>query len=217
MGGMCYLIYERVAKLVMHLTFNQEILEVRALSRSPIFKFEEIIMALMGQYEYVIDAMHPRANQEGQVYLHIIVAEEKLGRQLLPDETVHHKDSNKLNNAPDNLIIFATKADHTRFHGFNCDESFLELTSNGSYICRMKTYVCLDCGIEITRGASRCPECSLKHKRMNRPTKCQLEDFLIKNNGNFRAASREYGVTDNAIRKWCLFYGLPSHSSNYQN
>ena len=174
-------------------------------------------MALMGQYEYIIDATHPRANQDNQVYLHIIIAEEKLGRYLLPDETVHHKDLNKLNNHPDNLIIFATKADHTRFHGFNCDESFLELTSNGSYICRMKAYVCLDCGIEITRGASRCYECSLKHKRMNHPTKCQLEDFLIKNNGNFRAASREYGVTDNAIRKWCLFYGLPSHSSDYQN
>ena len=174
-------------------------------------------MALMGQYEYVIDATHPRANQDGQVYLHIIVAEEKLGRYLLPDETVHHRDLNKLNNDPDNLIIFATKADHTRFHGFSCDEGFLELTPNGSYVCKKKTYICADCGIKITRGATRCPECSLKHKRINRPTKFQLEDFLIKNNGNFRAASREYGATDNAIRKWCLLYGLPSHSCDYKN
>lgn len=174
-------------------------------------------MALMGQYEYVIDTTHPRANQDGQVYAHIIVAEEKLGRHLLPDETVHHRDLDKLNNNPSNLIIFATKADHTRFHKFNCDEHFLELTSNGSYICAKKTYACVDCGIKITRGATRCPKCNLKHKRISRPTKFQLEDFLIKNNGNFRAAGREYGATDNAIRKWCLLYGLPSHSCDYKN
>jgi ribosomal protein L40E len=174
-------------------------------------------MALMGQYEYAIDAMHPRANQDGQVYLHIIIAEEKLGRYLLPDETVHHKDLNKLNNNPDNLIVFATKSDHTRFHSFDCDENFLELTPNGSYICNAKIHICLDCGATITHKAKRCVECSLKHKRTNRPAKQQLEDFLIRNCGNFMAASREYGVTDNAVRKWCLFYGLPSHSRDYKN
>ena len=34
-----------------------------------------------------------------------IVMEEKLGRKLLPDEQVHHKDKNPLNNDPDNLEI----------------------------------------------------------------------------------------------------------------
>lgn len=212
----CALLYERVAKLVMHLTFNQEILEVRALSRSPIFEFEEIIMALMGQYEYAIDSTHPRANKDGQVYLHVVVAEEKLGRCLLPGETVHHRDFNKLNNDPNNLIVFATKADHTRFHKFGCDESFLERTPNGSYRCKEKIYLCLDCGTEITRKAKRCVQCSLIYKRCNHPTKQQLEAFLVNNNGNFSAAGREYGVTGNAIKKWCLQYGLPVYSGDYK-
>ena len=138
-------------------------------------------MALMGQYEYVIDATHPRANSEGQVYVHIIVAEEKLGRRLLVDETVHHRDLNKLNNHPENLLIFATKSDHTRFHVFNCDESFLELTPNGSYICKAKTHVCMDCGIAISKGAQRCVQCDLIHKRLNRPHSRTITRFVNKN------------------------------------
>ena len=37
-------------------------------------------MVLLGQYKYIIDKTHPRANSEGAVYEHIIIAEEKLGR-----------------------------------------------------------------------------------------------------------------------------------------
>lgn len=56
------------------------------------------ILLYDGKYKYIIDKTHPRANSRGAVREHIVVAEEKLGRYLLPDETVHHKDLNKLNN-----------------------------------------------------------------------------------------------------------------------
>ena len=39
-------------------------------------------MSLLGQYEYIIDKTHPRANADGAVYVHMIVAEQKLGRRL---------------------------------------------------------------------------------------------------------------------------------------
>ena len=47
---------------------------------------------------------------------HRTVAEWLLGRALLPGEVVHHIDSNKRNNAPDNLMIFASQAEHAAWH-----------------------------------------------------------------------------------------------------
>lgn len=46
---------------------------------------------------------------------HRVVAEQKLGRQLLHGEIVHHLDGNKHNNVPSNLEVM-TQADHLRLH-----------------------------------------------------------------------------------------------------
>ena len=60
---------------------------------------------------------NPRSNKKtGFVYLHVLQAEKKIGRYLNEKECVHHMDGNKTNNNPDNLIIFRTGADHSRFH-----------------------------------------------------------------------------------------------------
>jgi hypothetical protein len=49
------------------------------------------------------------------VFDHRRVMEQHLGRQLLPDEDVHHKDGNRLNNSLDNLEVIEHSA-HTRRH-----------------------------------------------------------------------------------------------------
>lgn len=174
-------------------------------------------MSLLGQYKYITDKSHPRANADGSVYLHIIVAEKKLGRRLTQEEVVHHKDSNKLNNDPNNLMIFATKGDHTRFHMYDCDENMLSVNSDGVYICNQRPTICVDCGVKITKCGVRCKSCARKHNRKTRrPSKSELINILQDAKGNFTQIGKLYGVTDNAVRKWCDSYNLPRKSRDYK-
>jgi hypothetical protein len=59
---------------------------------------------------------HPRANAAGQVYEHVLVIEESLGRFLdFPLEEVHHKNENRADNRLENLEV-VTKAEHNQRH-----------------------------------------------------------------------------------------------------
>ena len=55
---------------------------------------------------------HHLSDVRGYAYEHRVVAEQKMGRRLLPGEQVHHIDGNKLNNRPDNLEVVADTAHH---------------------------------------------------------------------------------------------------------
>lgn len=81
---------------------------------------------------------------------------------------------------------------------------------------RDKNY-CIDCHKEITYNALRCAECNaIAHREKNRPNKQELEQLLYDNNGNFTQVSKKFNVTDNAIRRWCKSYNLPTHSADYK-
>lgn len=77
----------------------------------------------------------------------------------------------------------------------------------------VKHLYCSSCGTQITdRGTTglclSCYEKSGLSRKVDRPDKETLLNDLLKS--NFSAVGRKYGVSDNAIRKWCLSYGLPS-------
>lgn len=74
--------------------------------------------------------------------------------------------------------------------------------------------VCLDCGKPISYGAARCMRCAAidNHKDMsNRPERDILKSQI--RNLPFTKIGETYGVTDNAVRKWCDFYKLPRKKS----
>ncbi|MCA1831834.1 MAG: HNH endonuclease [Actinomycetota bacterium] len=49
---------------------------------------------------------HPRAAKSGYVFQHILVMENVLGRNLLPDETIHHRNGIRDDNRPKNLELW---------------------------------------------------------------------------------------------------------------
>lgn len=59
---------------------------------------------------------HPRANSCGYVLEHILVLECVIGRFIKEPEEVHHKDGDKKNNHPDNLVLCKDRAHHTSLH-----------------------------------------------------------------------------------------------------
>jgi len=104
-----------------------------------------------------------------------------------------------------------------------CDECYEKMVNGELNINEILTYskikrfgICVDCGKKIDIGATRCNKCNGKiHRKVERPNKETLYD-LIKNN-SFTNIAKMYGVTDNAIRKWCKKYGLPYKKRELKN
>jgi len=67
-------------------------------------------------YIAVLIPEHPLANCDGCVAEHRLVMEKKLGRYLLPKEEIHHINAIRDDNRIENLILFANRAEHIKFH-----------------------------------------------------------------------------------------------------
>ena len=71
---------------------------------------------------------------------------------------------------------------------------------------------CIDCGCEIAHTSERCVSCSNKLKRViERPTREELKKML--RTKTFVQIGKDYGVSDNAVRKWCDKGRLPRKMS----
>lgn len=55
---------------------------------------------------------------------------------------------------------------------------------------------------------SKKPKELLANRKVDRPDKITLAQEIV--NTNFSAVGRKYGVSDNAVRKWCIWYDMPT-------
>ena len=133
-----------------------------------------------------------------------------------------HEQINKIKN----YLIHTTKTQQEIADEFGVCQKMIFLIDKGqawldpklSYPLRNKQevlakrriqYKCIDCGEEITNKATRCPTCAKKLLRIaNRPSREELKQ-LIRTTA-FTKIAEQYGVSDNAIRKWCIAENLPS-------
>lgn len=165
-----------------------------------------------GYYMYYLPNHH-LANKTGTVYEHMLVAEAMLGRELKAGEEVHHKDENRKNNSPTNLMVFKSNADHTAYHG-GCDivldgDVYVAIRKNRKSNEGKSGLVdtCPFCGGEKNYQATMCINCWNKYKSKNIPSKAILRDLIL--NYTMVAIGKMYNVSDNAVRNWCKKYNLP--------
>lgn len=101
----------------------------------------------------------------------------------------------------------------------NCNQQ-LETTNGKNKKVHRKKYYCIDCGKEISRNSTRCIECYAKFK-VTKPKqnsqRTEVSDMLVTREElkhlirttSFVKIGERYGVSDNAVRKWCDKLNLP--------
>lgn len=67
-------------------------------------------------YWYLKIPDHPFSGKQGYIAEHRIIMEQKIGRYLKKEETVHHIDHNQTNNDISNLILCETRGSHTTLY-----------------------------------------------------------------------------------------------------
>ena len=93
------------------------------------------------------------------------------------------------------------------------------ITSKEDFIKRTtpkieKVYYCSSCGKQISSysRSGLCQECYKKTTYIvDRPTREELKNLI--RNETFLSIGKKYGVSDSAIRKWCIAENLPSKKS----
>lgn len=128
---------------------------------------------------------------------------------------LHHVDGNHYNNNFANLKILCPNchALQTSNAGANIG-NYLDILKQQKRdkqreVREKNKILCPICNKNfILKTSKQCNECYAKsQQKIERPSRDKLKD-LIRNN-TFVSIGKLYGVSDNAIRKWCEYYNLP--------
>lgn len=96
----------------------------------------------------------------------------------------------------------------------NCNQQ-LETTNGKNRKNYSKKYYCIDCGKELSGDFQRCKSCAGKIKIIPVTEMSVSRDELksLIRNKTFVEIGKDFGVSDNAIRKWCDKLNLPRTKS----
>lgn len=149
-------------------------------------------------------------NKDGKrktYYVHRLVYTSFSGMSTYTGEfDVHHIDYNKSNCRYTNLKKLS--------HRDNVADYYLK--QFGTDIEKDNSNKCIDCRCVISNLAIRCEKCMGKHARSYRISSKSISEVLISNNGNFKKSASIFGMSDNALRKWCKKYNLPTKSKEWK-
>lgn len=105
------------------------------------------------------------------------------------------------------------------YQSFYDEEIAYDLLHKTKEVKENKLHYCQDCGKIISSDALRCPECASKAQRVvDRPNREELKKLIREK--PFTQIGTMFGVSDNAIRKWCIAENLPTKKTlinNYSN
>ena len=162
-------------------------------------------------YKYIYDPRHQKALNDGCVYEHVIIAEKILGRPLSSEEVIHHKDENRKNNDPSNIMVFRTNEDHSRYHK---QKSGLREMGDKTYTCDKIKTLCEVCNKPIAnKYSSLCEYCYKIKKSEHLPSKETLEKLVWEIPSTH--IGKLYNVSSKAVEKWCKKYGISKPPRGY--
>ena len=143
------------------------------------------------------------------VYEHILVAEIiLLGRPIVKGEVVHHLDSNRSNNSPDNLLVLSNSM-HGKLHQW-MNNYTIEPSPKQQERINLGCVRCFTCEFPISGHLVYCSvKCGIDRlaaRKVERPDKETLEKLLWEKPTTTLA--KEFGVSDKAVEKWSKKYGI---------
>lgn len=142
---------------------------------------------------------------------------------------VHHLDGNTTNNLLSNLEV-QSRSQHSHYHAghkeINTNEWSDEIAGQMGNMIKTRAeqkrkyrkahpptsiIACPRCGKAINKNGRMCRECYEELISVtNHITRDELKSAI--RTMPFTRIGEMFDVTDNAIRKWCRRYGLPTHS-----
>lgn len=162
-------------------------------------------VSFSGDYPRVYWPDHPMAAKGGMVKIHRAVMAEAVGRLLIPDEVVHHKDEDRNNWSLDNLCI-ETLSSHGKLHA--PDPIWVVCNRCGS---SMKIHAFRRNNYQFHYCSQTCQ--GLHQEKIVWPSDAQLEKLVWQK--PMTVLSCDLGVSDKAVKKRCTKRGIPFPPRGY--